>query len=58
MNEPITPEEFDKRMSEIIKEGGTEDRHMDADHLMMDLLTALGYGEGIKKFQEMTKWYA
>ena len=54
----MTPEQFAKRMREIAKETDTEDRHINADNLMCDLLKELGYGEGVDIFEDMYKWYA
>ena len=32
--------------------------HIKADRLMCELLTELGYGEAVKIFEEMEKWYS
>ncbi len=32
--------------------------HIEADDLMCELLTELGYGEAVKIFEEMEKWYS
>jgi len=58
----MTPEEF-KSLMEAIKlkeetEHDTEDTHWEADELMCEVLTQLGYGEGISVFKDMKKWYA
>lgn len=52
----ITPEEFAEQMREISKEN-REDRHMDGDDLMCEILTDLGYGDGVEIFECMEKWY-
>ena len=56
----MTPEEFEQKMRAIRddEDGSTETDHVKADGLMCDLLRALGYGEGVKVFVDMTKWYA
>lgn len=54
----MTPEQFAERMREIAEETYTEDRHINADNLMCDLLRGLGYGEGVDTFERMYKWYA
>ena len=38
--------------------GDTEAFHSDADDLMLELLTQLGYGEGVKVFCRTPKRYA
>ena len=53
----ITPEEFERRMKEIAKERNADDRHYKADCLMTDLLKELGYGDGIKVYDEFDKYY-
>ena len=67
-NTPMTPDEFRLQMKEIRDnaelspyEGGyinVEKSHMQADALMSDMLTALGYGQGVTIFEKMGKWYA
>lgn len=62
----ITPEEFYGRMRSIEyamehSEDPFYDKecaHMDADSLMAEVLTQLGYGEGVEVFKHMPKWYA
>lgn len=58
MPEPMTPEQFAQEMWRLAQTRGAEERHMEADNLICDLLKALGYGEGIKVFLDMVKWYA
>ncbi len=58
MKNVMTPDEFKEQMEYISRKGDTEWRHMDADDLMGEMLTALGYGEGVKIFDDMYKWYA
>ncbi len=58
----MTPKEFYetiKYWSENCKTSGQiEDNHRAADRLMCEILTELGYGEGVKVFEDMKKWYA
>ena len=54
----MTPEEFKEKMLALSEDDDVEKRHYDADRLMCDLLTELGYGEGIKIFDEMPMWWA
>lgn len=51
-------EEFAEKMAEIAKGGDVEASHGDADELMCQVLTEWGYGDGVKIFEEMSKWYA
>ena len=55
----MTPEEFAVRMREIANNtGDKEAAHCDADDLLCEMLNELGYGEGVRYFQAMEKWYA
>lgn len=53
----MTPAEFAERMKNC-DSSDTEVAHGDADDLMCELLTSLGYGMGVLAFKEMDKWYA
>ena len=53
-----TPQEFAKKMSQLAESGDEEADHVKADELMCQLLTSLGYGEGVKIFRDMHKWYS
>ena len=69
LNVTITPEEFKKRMNEISKNvmelddqnpdmpSMIEKAHVQADELMCQILTDLGYEEGIDLFKKMEKYY-
>lgn len=56
----MKPEEFNKKMEELYNNrgGDIEAFHSDADSLMCELLTSLGYEKGIKIFEDADKWYA
>ena len=56
----MTPKEFEKRMVDIKQKDGfdPENAHGKADDLMCELLRELGYGDGVKIFESMHKWYA
>lgn len=54
----IMPAEFEKRMKEIEAMGDIEDRHLEADKLLVQTLNSMGYQAGTKIFEEMRKWYA
>lgn len=56
-----TPDQFTKDMIAIREEFGEHDEevcHIRMDVLMSRVLTELGYGDGIKVFDETKKWYA
>lgn len=52
-----TPKEFRDRMEEL-SHLDTERRHIEMDACMCDLLTELGYGEGVEIFNSVTLWYS
>ncbi len=54
----MTSKEFAEKMKEIFKDGGGELPHIDADELMIEALSSLGYEEGVKIFLSNEKWYA
>ena len=49
---------FANEMRRLAKMDNPEVAHSKADKLMCELLTELGYGEGVKIFDDMFKWYA
>lgn len=54
-----TPEEFADAMRFLnVNVEFTEDRHIDMDDLMCQLLISLGYEEGVEIFRDAKKWYA
>lgn len=65
----MTPEEFKTHMENISKDvmelddqnpdmpSMIEAAHIKADELMCEILTDLGYGEGIEIFKKMEKYY-
>lgn len=69
LNVTITPEEFKTHMQKISKNvmelddqnqdmpSMIEKAHIQADELMCQILTDLGYGEGIDLFKKMEKYY-
>ena len=69
LNVTITPKEFKTHMQKISKNvmemddqnenmpQMIEEAHIQADRLMCELLTDLGYGEGIELFKRMEKYY-
>ena len=69
LNVTITPKEFKIHMQKISKNvmelddqnenmpQMIEEAHIQADELMCQILTDLGYGEGIELFKRMEKYY-
>ena len=55
---PLTPQEFADQMREICNSGDEEALHVSADNLLTDVLTSLGYGDGVAIFNRTPKWYA
>ena len=58
--EPMTPYEFWEKMWRIKTDPDLykETAHIAMDEVMCDLLRELGYGDGVKLFEEMPKWYS
>lgn len=56
--EVITPRDFYTEMVRIAFTENQEMGHILADELMCSILTQLGYGDGVKLFEEMEKWYS
>lgn len=56
----MNPQEFYKRMLDLKNDfaGDEEAVHTCMDNLMCELLSILGYGDGIEVFNETNKWYA
>ena len=55
----MTPEEFASKMKEIASNrDDIELCHKLADNLMMELLSSLGYSEGVNVFDQMDKYYS
>lgn len=56
----MSPKQFYERMLEIPKKYYYDDEatHMYMDELMCELLAELGYGDGVKVFEETQKWYS
>ena len=51
-------QEFIEKMQEYVSSDDPESAHIDADHLLCELLTKLGYENLVQKYDEVTKWYA
>ena len=57
-NKAMTPEGFARKMKEIASNDDIETCHELADNLMMELLSSLGYSEGVNVFDQMDKYYS
>ncbi len=59
-NPVLTPDQFTAAMKRLYDETGGDEEgfHSRADALLCEMLTELGYGEGIKIFEDADKWYA
>jgi len=56
----LTDEErqnYINQLKECEKEG-TEDAHINADNILCEILTKLGYDDIVKEFDKLDKWYA
>ena len=56
----MTPEEFKLKMQTILTEYGNniESSHYAMDKLMCEVLSDLGYEEGVKVFENTERWYS
>ena len=55
--EDIIKEAIEK-MKECVNNGDTEVAHLDADSVLCDVLTQLGYKELVDLYEKVKKWYA
>ena len=53
-------DEFTNKMRAIYNDDSLyeESMHMDMDDVMCEVLTKLGFGEGVEIFKHTEKWYA
>lgn len=56
----MNPEEFYEKMLKLKKDFGddVEEVHAKMDDLLCEILTTLGYGDGVEIFNETGKWYS
>ena len=54
----MDPKQFADKMRDISKNTDIEDRHMEADDLLCEMLIELGYAEGVEIYNAMPAWYA
>lgn len=50
--------EFAKRMAELHGDGDEEWRHGEADRLLCELLTEMGFLRTVEAWKKVEKWYA
>ena len=59
MTKVLADKEFAKKMKEIAEAGhDTDDTHMLADDLLVEVLEKLGFHETVKAYNAIHKWYA
>lgn len=59
----IYPAEFERKMQEYLDAEDAdhydfEQAHINADHLICEVLKQLGYEKGVEIFHKLGKWYA
>lgn len=56
----MNPKEFYEKMLQLKNDfGGDEEAvHINMDNLICELLSVLGYGDGVEVFNETGKWYS
>ena len=54
----MTREEAIKQLIEEQKSYDTEHSHSMADDILCDLLISLGYGDVVKEYEKIDKWYS
>jgi len=50
--------EYIEALKEYQVEGDVENDHLEADNLLCELLTRLGYSDVVKEWEKVYKWYA
>jgi hypothetical protein len=54
----MTKEQAIQKLKECQASGDTEAAHCDADDVLCELLTSLGYADVVAEWQNIYKWYA
>lgn len=54
----MTREEALEELLEIAKNDDREEAHIDADGVLCELLTSLGYKDVVTAYHNISKWYA
>lgn len=58
MEKEVIIKEAVEKMKECVNNGDTEVAHLDADAVLCDVLTQLGYKELVDLYEKVKKWYA
>ena len=54
----VDTEKYIARIKAIQKNHDTEEAHLDADQVLCELLTELGYKELVEEYDNVDKWFA
>lgn len=58
MEKEVIIKEAIEKMKECVNNGDIEVAHLDADDILCDVLTQLGYKELVDLYKKVDKWYA
>ena len=58
MKKEVIIKEAIEKMKECVNNGDTEVAHINADAVLCDVLTQLGYKELVDLYEKVKKWYA
>lgn len=58
MEKEVIIKEAIEKMKKCVNNGDTEVAHLDADDILCDVLTQLGYKELVDLYEKVKKWYA
>ena len=58
MEKELIIKEAIEKMKECVNNGDTEVAHINADAVLCDVLTQLGYKELVDLYEKVKKWYA
>lgn len=57
-NSEMTREAAIERLKQLLVSGDVEASHSEADRILCELLTSLGYGDVVAAWDDVEKWYA
>ena len=58
MEKEVIIKKTKEKMKECVNNGDTEVAHINADAVLCDVLTQLGYKELVDLYEKVKKWYA
>lgn len=58
MEKEVIIKEAIEKMKKCVNNGDTECGHIEADYILCDVLTQLGYKELVDLYEKVKKWYA